>query len=322
MSISKKSVTVFLSSHNGAKYIKYQIDTILSQRDVSLFLQIRDDGSTDETIDLLNAYKGLDNVSITLGSQCGVGCSFMGMLYECERLSDYYAFADQDDVWDDDKLIVAIRAIEDKGNDPRLYACNQRCVDKDNNYINDRFPINFPPQTLKNTLFVNLYAGCTMVFNKALMERIIDPTRRPDIGFFDHRIHDAWISCVGNIYNPIIFDSSCHMSFRRHERNESDAEIARGKRVSPSVKASLLGRKLKRLKKKTRKTNGVELTAVNLLNGYADKLNEEDKIMLSAVANYRKSHSCKIGLLKSRYFEEAAPEKKADLVLKTLLNDL
>lgn len=92
-------VIVLMSTYNGEKYLKEQIDSILNQVKVEVFLMIRDDGSSDNTIAILKEYERQNrNIKIIKGKNIGVGNSFMQLLYNSAE-AEYYAFADQDDVW-------------------------------------------------------------------------------------------------------------------------------------------------------------------------------------------------------------------------------
>lgn len=102
-----KSVQVVMSTYNGEKYLKEQIDSILSQEGVDVRLYIRDDGSSDRTTDILASYQEHKNVKIEKGNNLGFAKSFLTALDECDE-ADYYAFSDQDDVWEKDKLSTAI----------------------------------------------------------------------------------------------------------------------------------------------------------------------------------------------------------------------
>ena len=68
---------------------------------------IRDDGSTDETVNIIYEYKS-NNIFLTEGKNIGVGNSFMELLYSVPEIYDYYAFADQDDIWSEKKIRIAI----------------------------------------------------------------------------------------------------------------------------------------------------------------------------------------------------------------------
>ena len=123
------SVAVLMSTYNGEKYLKKQIDTILTQKNVDVHLIVRDDGSTDTTRAILREYANTNErmTFIDDGQRLGVGQSFMTLLIlapECQ----YYSYSDQDDIWHEDKLICGIDMIRTK-HSPILYCCNQNCVE-------------------------------------------------------------------------------------------------------------------------------------------------------------------------------------------------
>lgn len=104
-------VCVMMSTYNGADFIEEQIESIRKQNQVAVDLYIRDDGSTDRTVELLRMYSRYDHIFVWEEKQTGVADSFWNLL---ERMGEYeyYAFADQDDIWDCDKLIKAVQAIQ------------------------------------------------------------------------------------------------------------------------------------------------------------------------------------------------------------------
>ena len=120
-----------MSCFNGKKYVQEQINSILEQIDVEITLLIRDDGSKDKTIEILkynaDMYK---NVKLKLGNNIGFKRSFYETLVNEAGEYDYYAFADQDDVWDKDKLITAINLLEKKNTEISLYASSLRVVNE------------------------------------------------------------------------------------------------------------------------------------------------------------------------------------------------
>ena len=128
-------ICVMLSSYNGEKYIKEQIDSILAQKiDGEMILLVRDDGSTDETKQILNEYRSkYNNISWYTGDNLKAAKSFWDLVNSAPD-ADYYAFCDQDDVWYPDKLVRAINALE-KEAIPALYASNVVVVDQNLNSI-------------------------------------------------------------------------------------------------------------------------------------------------------------------------------------------
>ena len=111
-------IAVLLASYNGVNYIKEQIDSILNQKEVEVTIFISDDLSTDGTLEYLQKiYKGLENiVYLPSGSKFGgAGKNFFRLIRDVDFSSfDFISFVDQDDIWYEDKLIRAIKTIEDK----------------------------------------------------------------------------------------------------------------------------------------------------------------------------------------------------------------
>ena len=98
-------VQVLLSTYNGEKYLQEQIESIIRQEDVEISLLIRDDGSCDKTIEIIeNLKRKNSNIIYYSGNNLGPARSFMDLINKSGNF-DYYAFSDQDDVWKSKKLI-------------------------------------------------------------------------------------------------------------------------------------------------------------------------------------------------------------------------
>ena len=118
-------ICVLMSTYNGDKYIIEQIESILNQKKVNVELLIRDDGSTDKTLEILEEYsKKYKNLKYYSGQNLKTARSFMDLLFRAGEY-EYYSFSDQDDVWDLDKLTVGISYLKD---DYHLYGCSKRIV--------------------------------------------------------------------------------------------------------------------------------------------------------------------------------------------------
>ena len=117
-----------MSTYNGEKYLREQIDSILGQRGVEVTLLVRDDGSSDATLSILDEYKSSGLLDYYCGSNLGPARSFMHLLQNAPA-SDFYAFSDQDDKWMDDKLLAAITSMEGHESEPALYFSQTQLVD-------------------------------------------------------------------------------------------------------------------------------------------------------------------------------------------------
>ncbi len=126
---------VLLSAYNGEKYIREQLDSLLAQSLCGVEIFVRDDGSTDRTRGILEEYREQGMLSWIAGENLGPSQSFWQLLRNCDD-ADYYAFCDQDDVWDPDKLEVAVQALQqlDPVN-PALYCGDVRVTDAERHLI-------------------------------------------------------------------------------------------------------------------------------------------------------------------------------------------
>ena len=211
-------VAVLMSTYNGEKYLREQIESILAQKDIDLKLYIRDDGSSDSTIQIVREYLcKTDKITLNIGANVGVGNSFMQLVYDCPDDYDYYAFADQDDVWLPEKIIRAINKIAENKT-PVLYCSNQIVVDKNLNKIGMRH-IQLPDISYQQIMCQNKITGCTMVWNRALQELLADKYRRPSTALLKNRIHDVWVAMVSSVIGEIIYDNEGYILYRQHESN-------------------------------------------------------------------------------------------------------
>ena len=121
------SVNVLMSTYNGEKYLSQQIESIINQKgNFDLRLIIRDDGSTDSTPEILEKYakKYPKIISYYLEGNKGYNFAFFELLRFSPQ-ADFYAFSDQDDVWIENKLDFAIKALQSANNNiPLLYSCS------------------------------------------------------------------------------------------------------------------------------------------------------------------------------------------------------
>lgn len=209
-----KKIQILMSTYNGEAFIRKQIESILTQKGVEVHLLIRDDGSSDNTLNILKEYK---EVKIIQGKNIGTCKSFFQLINKSENY-DYYSFADQDDVWDDDKLISAINILENYSDRPGVYASNTRLVDADLSLL--KIEDDNPRTTFGSAFIKNYCTGCTMVFNDKLMCFLRN--NLPDYA----PMHDWWINLVClSIGGISCYDKNPHINYRQHGKNVFGAEI-------------------------------------------------------------------------------------------------
>lgn len=207
----KNNIIVLMSTFNGEIYIREQLESILAQENVNVNLLVRDDGSTDKTLDILNEYKNKGKLNYYIGKNIGPQLSFMHLLQNAPYC-EYYAFADQDDVWLKDKLFTATEKLKDNITKPALYFSQTQLTDEKLN-LKKSVIIN-PMLTFGEALIYKFIGGCTMVINNKLRECISKklPSKMP--------MHDIWIYTFAMAINAFVyFDCTPHILYRQHGNN-------------------------------------------------------------------------------------------------------
>ena len=210
---TKNSVLVLLSTYNGDKYLIELLDSVLGQKKIDVHILIRDDGSSDNTKNIINTYKKkYKNITAYFGKNIGYAKSFWNLIKNCNKY-DYYAFCDQDDVWLDDKLYNAIELLNKYNKSlPLLYTSNVIPVDENLNRIKYN--------SFKENRVLNVYEsfqksilpGCTFVFNFAAKEL----AQKYD-GYMES--HDWALYCIINAFGKVVFDSNSRVLYRLSMQN-------------------------------------------------------------------------------------------------------
>lgn len=208
----KITVTVLVATYNGEKFLKAQIDSLLVQKNVNVRILVRDDTSKDRTTEILDNYKRRGCLDWYSGSHLGVEKNFLDLMKHAPS-ADYYAFCDQDDVWDQDKLYNAVIKLEQLDNSkPALYYSSLKLVNSDLRYISTH-RANIERSDHGKFIFCGI-AGCTMVFNNALLNMC----NKANPKFL--RMHDIWLFNVclamGGSYYA---DYEAFINYRQHGNN-------------------------------------------------------------------------------------------------------
>lgn len=223
----KTTVAIIMSTYNGASYLPEQLDSLLTQEGVDVKIFIRDDGSTDGTHEVLKSYiEKCSNICFVNAQNCeniGVKDSFLSLLewaINQEPEIQYFAFADQDDVWKKEKLAAALslmnEAMVDR-NEMQMYFSNKTIVDKDLQLVREDHLTYFGDYF---DLFWHAVAyGCTMVINRPMA--LLSTAHRPSSLF----IHDSWIYRLAILCGArIIFDERSFILYRQHGDNSCGIE--------------------------------------------------------------------------------------------------
>lgn len=230
---SLQKVAVLLCTYNGQQYLPEQLDSFVNQLHDNWEVWASDDGSTDETLSILNAYQNKwpeGRLWLSQGPARGFAANFLTLTCDPRIQADYYAYSDQDDVWDADKLTRALRWLETLPVDvPGLYCARTCLVDSANQEIG-MSPLFDKPPSFANALMQNIGGGNTMVFNNAARALL------REAGVNTSTItHDWWAylvvtGCGGQVF----YDKSPTLRYRQHEDNVIGTNanwLARFKRI-------------------------------------------------------------------------------------------
>lgn len=208
-------IIICMSTYNGEKYVKEQIESLLNQTYNNIEIYVRDDGSKDNTIKILEEYEKQNKIHFIKGKNVGVVKSF----YECLQLAynnaDFFAYCDQDDKWHEDKIEKAITKLSEKSQEiPLLYFSEFNYCDENLNFLN-KSNINKKGTSFQNSIVECLSFGITEVFNKKLAEKILNS------GTDNICFHDWWAYMISAGIGKVIYDEEATVEYRRTGNNVS-----------------------------------------------------------------------------------------------------
>ncbi len=209
-----KKVQILLSTYNGSQYVEEQINSILNQDYPEISLLIRDDGSKDDTLQIIKRLAAEDcRISYYQGDNLGVYKSFFDLMIKADLSADYYALSDQDDLWKSDKIRKAVEMLGDNKEIPILYCSNTSLVDEDLKPLENKIKRPRIRPSFGNALVENISAGCTCVFNKKLLEIVVE--HLPDFTI----MHDWWLYLTASAFGKTIYDENAYILYRQHSNN-------------------------------------------------------------------------------------------------------
>jgi glycosyltransferase involved in cell wall biosynthesis len=209
---------VLLSTFNGETYLEELLQSVIQQSYSHFELRIRDDGSVDNTTEILRKYAALDSrIVIDLGSNIGVQASFYSLLECVEDATGFFAFCDQDDIWGEEKLEIAMQAIADSARpEAALYFSRLSGVDANNDFLYDTDHPRAPG--IFNALVENSAIGCTCVFGHTLRADFLR-------GNPSHMImHDWWLYLCAASRGELLYDEVPRIRYRQHENTATPRE--------------------------------------------------------------------------------------------------
>lgn len=210
----KKTIQILMSTYNGEKYLREQLDSFINLENFEYTkVLIRDDGSTDSTLEILHEYRKSHGFEIIEGKNVGVNKSIAILFERSDKKCEFFAISDQDDVWFKDKFTKAIKLLNKENEDkPLLFASCSEIVDEYLNHIGSTL---IPKKKLSfyNAISQNVTPGHTQVFNRKLMEKLIGIETK------DIHVIDWWIYLVATAFGEVFFINDFTVKHRQHGRN-------------------------------------------------------------------------------------------------------
>ncbi|WP_341686717.1 glycosyltransferase family 2 protein [Limnohabitans sp.] len=213
------TVHILLATYNGAKYLQAQLDSIARQTHRQWTLTVSDDGSTDETVNIVKAFAQSSPQTVTLLQGPCAGSSTRNFCHLIQHAPagtehDLYAFCDQDDVWLDNKLERAVQWHAQHLQQPvRLYCGRTQ-------FVNDKLqPIGLSPRIRRppsfgNALVQNIASGNTMVFSPSVLaaQKKVQP---------EHSVWHDWTTYLvaTALGGGVWFDDEPCLHYRQHGGN-------------------------------------------------------------------------------------------------------
>lgn len=219
----KSGIAVLLATYNGAVFLEEQLDSLLNQTYQDFKIFVRDDGSSDSTMDIVTRYveKYPDKFKLLDDDirHRGPRDAFLWMLDIVE--SDYYMFCDQDDVWLPNKIELSINKVKKiEGRYPGVPVMVHTDLIVVDENLDTIYPSFFKWGKFNVDLnkrlcfapFGNVFTGCTMIFNYALKKHLLPI---PDFA----QMHDQWVGLMAVKYGKVDNIKTGTIKYRQHTKN-------------------------------------------------------------------------------------------------------
>lgn len=213
-------VAVLLSTFNGERFLCEQLDSLVTQSCKDIVVHIRDDGSTDHTVDIINDYQARfpEIFKVYIGDNLGSSASFNWLLENIQ--ADIYFFCDQDDIWSKNKVEQHLACYLDLFK-PEMVFSDLKILSHDKSLI-ERTLLRLEKKdpayligSVTRLLCQNPVAGCAMSLNHAAKEQIFYLGKMPI-----HVVHDHWFAIVTAIYGNIYYLPTPLIDYRLHAANQ------------------------------------------------------------------------------------------------------
>lgn len=217
---ARERVGILLCTYQGSDHLAVQLDSFSRQTHTDWRVWASDDGSVDGTLAILENYGSQwkpGQMSIQAGPRAGVARNFLQLICR-EALDedvDYFAFSDQDDIWEPDKLERALRFLRTvPAGVPALYCSRTRLVDENNTDLG-LSPLFRKRPSFANALVQSIGGGNTMMFNAAALALLRSAGASVPAAFHDWWAYLVVSGCGGQVF----WDPQPSLRYRQHGAN-------------------------------------------------------------------------------------------------------
>ncbi|TPK76379.1 glycosyltransferase family 2 protein [Mesorhizobium sp. B2-4-15] len=224
-------IAVLMGTKDGAAFIDEQVQSLLAQSHPLIDLWISDDGSNDGTIAIIEAWKPRwtkGRLTLVDGPRQGFAANFRSMLLDQRIDADCYAFSDQDDVWEPDRLETAIRWVQAFDAGIPLMFCSRTSTMTETGSLVGYSPLFQQPPSFRNALVQSIAGGNTILLNRAARDLLAGASART--GFVSH---DWWAYLIVTGAGGIVrYDPRPLVRYRQHAANLVGANVSWPARIS------------------------------------------------------------------------------------------
>jgi glycosyltransferase involved in cell wall biosynthesis len=227
--------TIVLATYNGEKYIGDFLESLAAQSYRNFDVVVSDDCSADKTISIIESFQNKLDISISKNAT-NVGASLNFSRAMKMATGHFVAFADQDDIWQPNKLLLMVDLMKTRGNlEPRLVFCDLEIVDEKLHTISSSFFSGKKSSAcshIEDFIISSHIPGCAMLINRPLLELGV-----PVPPLF--RMHDWWFAITAAAFGTITFLDRPLVRYRQHANNTIGAQA--------KVEKKMLGSRMRRL---------------------------------------------------------------------------
>lgn len=203
-----------MGTYNGEKFLTEQIQSIINQTDVSIQLLVRDDGSSDKTVKILESFSKSGELKFKVGENLGFSRNYVSLLQGAMEDSwEYLAFSDQDDIWNETKISRAVEKLQE--NDLGMYASKRRLIGKQGQ-IGMLYPAGKITPTFLNSCFENICPGCTIVISKEFAKNVVSSLL---VSEAEGIPYDSLLYMIAVDRHMLYFDQDSYIDYRLHAGN-------------------------------------------------------------------------------------------------------